>query len=945
MKTAFLFCMCAGLLASVAQGDTYYVKRGATDLTVASSYTTDLAGTQTATTVPGPTDEVGVLSGTLAIDGASASFTTLSGVKRVKPENGAVIEFTINDERTFNAPVNYNGRYAHTEEDSRCYGKIVKKGSGTLILASSGNTKGGTYNQDYYTQIDIQQGTLKLPQYAVGYMYFGDVTMAANTKLVTCGDLSDTSKSIFTYVRTLNGDGIITNETGRSAGQSFTTISLPEYLTSEFHGKICYPAKLWLGGRLTQYGNSVGFTHPVVVESNYGNLNKGTSRGVYSFEDVALFGPNDIIEYFGNGGGIHYFGGVDATISKIQSLFTGGYPAFVDAGWHGGLTFSGPWQVAADAEARAVSKWIVLTGSNEVPCRITGSFTDNNWSGKTYATTTPRTIFTQKLGSGAWRMCGNTRNHGGGFAIEEGSLQFESIAEKGQSSSLGNSTNLTTACSVRDTEPYRVDYAFSLGSTKANAPAAAFEFMGRSGASSVCGTRPLVLVGNGGSLRASGEDGARIGFGGISALAAGETTLTLDGTNTKFNVASGITDGNGKVSVVKDGEGDWYLSGTNTFSGDLCVKKGTLTLLGSKYTWFRFTIKEVGNKGSQINFRQLALYDANGIRQNICLKVTPPTLSAGSLYWPKSDWAGIEPGAFAFGSTKFRSTYNAEQYVDQLFSDVGNTANSGTPRFDGETSYGKTFTMTLYSTTEATTMAIKRTLPDHWVPFVMRLTNGAPEVVAYDIESMWHTGGSNMWPKVASMEASVDGVKWDLVETNALGEVMAEHDYDFSIPLGSANPGPSAGNPNRWFSDGTSQVNWTVANGTKARPGKGFPMKPRADLPIPLQNVRSVSVAAGATLRTETPVTLHSIKVDSAGAGTMDGFTFASGDNCTLDVTFAGALPQMAELPGTYVNCEGLQNIASWKVNINGAKSVKYRANVSDGKIIVVMRGLSVVIR
>ena len=134
-----------------------------------------------------------------------------------------------------------------------------------------------------------------------------------------------------------------------------------------------------------------------------------------------------------------------------------------------------------------------------------------------------------------------------------------------------------------------------------------------------------------------------------------------------------------------------------------------------------------------------------------------------------------------------------------------------------------------------------------------------------------------------------------------------------------------------------------MANGTKARPGKGFPMKPRADLPPPLQNVRSVSVASNAVLRTETAVTLYSIKVDSAGAGTMDGFTFAP--TGTLDVAFAAALPSKAELPGTYLNCEGIENLAGWRVNVNGEKSGKYRANVSDGKIIVVMRGLSVVIR
>ena len=932
--------------ATAAHGTTYYLKTGATDFSVAAGYTMDNAGTQPATTTPGADDVVMALSGTYAIDASSASFATLSGVKWLRPYDGVVFEITVsgaNDEYTFNAPVNWNGSDGsyYTSDDVKCYGKIVKKGPGTLILAASGLYKSGTYLQDYLTAFDVQAGTLKLPQYAVGAMYFGDMTLAADTKLVTCCDLADTSKSIFTYVRTLNGYGVVTNESGRSAGQGISTMCLNLYLTSDFHGKICYPAKLWLSGRLTQYGDSVGFTHPVVVESNYGNLNKGTSRGTYSFEDVALLGPNSIVEYFGNGGGIHYFGGTDATINKVQSLYTQNHPAFVDAGWHGGLTFSAAWQVAADNLDRAQSKWIVLLGSNLVPCVISGNFNENNWEGQTYATETPRTIFTQKLGSGAWRFT-KTRYHGGGFAIEEGSLQFDSIAEKGEASALGRSTNLTTACAVRDPSPYRVDYAFALGSTKADAPAAAFEFTGSE--SSASGTRPLVLAGKGGSLRASGTAGARLGFLGISARDAGDTTLTLDGTNKAFNVAGDITDGKGTVSVVKDGEGDWYLSGTNSFSGDLHVKKGTLTVLGTKYSWFRFTIREPGNRGSGLEFREVALYDANGIRQNICLKVTPPTFSSGTLYYPYSDWLGLEPGAVAFGSKKFRSTYTADQYLDQLFDDVGNTVTAGTPRFDGTTSYGKSFKMSTFSTSTTSSQSIRHENPDSWVPFVMRLTNGAPEIVAYDIESMWHTGGTNTWPKIASMEASVDGVRWNLVETNAMGEVMAEHNYDFSIPLGSANPGPNAGYSNRWFSDGTAQVNWTEANGTKARPGAGFPMLPRADLPMPLQNVRSVSVDEGATLRAEEAVVLHALKVDAAGAGTLDGFAFAQSGG-TLDVTLDADESKGVTLPGAYVNCTGLDNVANWGIKVNGSPTRGYRAKVVDGSIILVPKGTSLLFR
>ena len=949
---AFAFAAAVSLCATFSgQGATYYLKSGMTDLSVAGSYTLDEAGNTPATTPPGSADEVVVPSGTFAISGSSASFTTLSGVKRVRPKDGAVLEFTIepDDTRTFEAPINWNADsfIYYTEASIRCYGKVVKKGGGTLILASSGNTKFGSTYQDYFTSFDLQAGTLKMPQHALGAMYYGDVTMAEGTKLVTTGDIDDASKATFTSLRSLNGYGIVTNETKRSGGQVCAVYGRNVVYTSEFHGRLCYPVKHWLPGRFKQYGDSVGFTSAVVVENNLGHLHDGYDRGCYEFENVALLGPSDILEPYGSGAGYHYFGGADGTIAKNVTLYTATYPTFFDAGWHGGLTLSGNWQVMADKLDLAVSKWLVLMGSNAVPCTISGGFSEANWAGKDYASPdgVPYTIFVEKLGSGAWRFAGN-RGHGGGFAIKEGSLQFESIAEKGIASSLGRSTNLTTACSVRNVSPYRVNYAFSLGTTNATAATAAFEFVGsKSGASS---TRPLVLVGNGGAIRASGTETARLGFGDVSALASGETTLVIDGTNTLFNTISGVKDGAGRVSVVKDGSGEWYLSCSNTFTGDLAVNAGTLTVLGPKYTWYRFTVKRIGNETLyNLKFRQLALYDANGIRQNICLKVaTPPASGAstgGAAFYPDSDSVGLAPGSFAFGSKTFRVKYETDSYVDQLFSDVGNTVytTSGVTRFDGETSFGKPFSLYTYNTDSSGTMNIRYDNPNSWVPFVMRLTNGTPEIVSYDLEMWYDSRGTNVCPKIATMEASIDGVNWDLVETNALGEVVAEHDYDFDIPLNHMTS--EYGTANRWLSDGTAQVNWSPTKGTTPRPGAGFPIRSRADhLPMPLQNVRSVSVATNATLKTDTEVVIRSLKVDVAGAGTMDGFTFA--EDGTLNV-IAADVSQSMDLPGTYVNCTGVDNIGRWSLELNGVSSRKFKPVVVNGRISLLIRGLTITVR
>ena len=248
--------------AAVADAGTYYLKSGSTDLSVAASYTMDAAGTQAATSLPGSADEVFVPSGTYAIAGDSASFATLSGVSRVRPEEGAVLEITVapNDTRTFEAPVNWNADdYSYSNEGNiKCYGKIVKSGDGTLILASCGKTKYSSDCQDYFTGIELKAGTLKLPQYATATMYFGDLAMSNGTTLVTCGNMDSPNSAIFTYVRSLNGDGVITNETGRVDGQTISPYSRNVLVENVFRGRICHPAKFWLRSRLVHYGNTTG---------------------------------------------------------------------------------------------------------------------------------------------------------------------------------------------------------------------------------------------------------------------------------------------------------------------------------------------------------------------------------------------------------------------------------------------------------------------------------------------------------------------------------------------------------------------------------------------------------------------------------------------------------------------------------------------------------------
>ena len=802
-----MLALCAAV--SAAFGANYYLKSGATDLSVAASYTTGSAGGSDAATPPGSSDEVWIPAGTFAIAGTSASFTTLSGVKRVRPNDGAILEFTIadNDTCTFNAPINYNGGERYDDESHiKCYGKVIKKGAGTLILEACGKTKSnsGNLRQDYFTQIELQQGTLKFPQHAEGAMYFGDVAMSDGTTLVTCGNVTNSSLGTATYVRSINGYGTVTNESARST-QSFSPFERNEVYANEFHGKICAPAILWLDGRFVHYGHEAGASKLLTVQNNNGHLNDGYDRGVYSFEDAALLGSVSQIQFYSNGGGLHYFGAGDAEIDKSVYFYTYEYPAFIDAGWHGGLTFSGGFYVNAVNSISTVSKWLVLTGSNAVPCNITGSFVDSNFSGKTWEVPTLQTIFTQKLGSGTWRFKGS-RNHGGGFAIEEGTLQFDSIDEKGMACSLGLSTNLTAACSARN--PEHVDYAFSLGSTTPSAPDAVFEYMGALAAK--CTTRPLVLVGKGGSLSASN---GRLAFGGVLARDANATpTLTLAGTGSVVNVVRDISDGatGAKVSVTKEDRGSWALAGNQTFTGDITVKQGNLAIRApvsgqyADYKWFRLSIAQIGaGSENRLQIRQICLFDKDGVRQNADLEMAGPSASVtGSIDASSPPAVDIGPGQVYYDRSAIGHKVSL---VGRSYGDLGQA-------FDGyfSGSVGGRYCINWYSSTGAACCPSPSDRST-WIPIVMHLSDSANPVTHFDIEGFADTAAT--LPTRILLEGSHNGLEWAEVYSNvdASKTLLAQSNNYF----------------NQWISDGTS------GDDNKNRPlGDGLTLSKSGDVDL-----------------------------------------------------------------------------------------------------------------
>ena len=333
------------------------------------------------------------------------------------------------------------------------------------------------------------------------------------------------------------------------------------------------------------------------------------------------------------------------------------------------------------------------------------------------------------------------------------------------------------------------------------------------------------------------------------------------------------------------------------FSGALNVSQGTLVARnshGQQYSWYRIWFKEKGSTSpkytglevsSFIQVMEFSLKNASGVQQNICTV-------------RKSDWTTLEPGECAAGVTSGYQE-NGENYLWKMFDgSVGTWAQCGCS--------SKTYQIGN---------------PDTWLPIVLRLPEGADDVVKFDM--MYQQGGKNnnqyagRNPTAFSIEASVDGVFWE--EVGGLTD----------IPI--TEIGASA-----WIS-GTASYNNTpelfaLANSAQTYDG------------APLANVGPISVASGATLRFEgVDAPVSKLNLSSAGNGTIENVVFASSGTLTVDCVEKGKATQLAV---TFRNCSGLGNLANWTLCLGEGNASRYRIQVGpDGSIAIVPLGLVITFR
>ena len=779
---------------------------------------------------------------------------------------------------------------------------LIKRGGGTLLQEPS---EVATY---YFSRWQVEAGTLGAPwatspSVAANNIYCYGIDLGANTELIL------PYKQNFQVLGPLTGSGAI--YTLNPISQN--TLCSPLYLKGgpgAFAGTIgtniyvhVREAILDFTGTANRYNGGLDVS---------GFKDDGTDKGVLGFvkfgatasdpSSLGLRGTVTLGEYYNNApmsGAFRYLGttGESVTSKYINFGYTQDAPATFDAGAYGGLSFDSgvQWSVS-----EAHNQRFCLTGSNTVECTFAGKFVEG----------AKGSVYLIKKGSGTWHLKNNAASElSGPVVIEGGVLRHDSLESRGVLCALGTAANLHDGSYVESASATPVDYSILF----AGAGAGLLEY---TGAYDACSSNRQVAVKTSGGFSSAG--GAER-IHGISAYdEAGTATLVILATNNAISTYADITDGThgGKLGVTKRGAGTAELDGDLSFSGPLNVEGGKLIVRNSSgaYTWFRLTVKEnygvksgkatTDDDKNHVIIERFALYDANGVRQNIGFTRHNGNLQVGGYkstgHVVKSAASGLRPGEIGLDRPGNVNTWQANNREIQNMCDASNNSLVGSyVRYEGGTT-------------------LSPSEPDSWVKYVMRLTNGTPQIASFDIagrfDSTLTNGNQHRQPTMWMMEGSVDGVNWD---------VLTNMSWETSI-VGT-----------KWYSDMTTSCYGTLSDPT----GKSFPIRGTPETPVSfnvLGNCESVSVAPGAVLEKQgsTPVTISSLTVSTNGFGRIDGFTFAeSGEIVVADLE---ALDAALEIPGEFSNVEGLGNLAGgrWRVSVNGKdKYVVARATASGLKV------------
>ena len=880
------------------------MKASATDFSDANSYTNALGEAPGA--APSSADTIHLPAGAVyELHQDTASFGAFVEAAQIAASDGNVVTLNVVDSTAVMSA-------AFCGTDVYPAPRLVKQGAGALVLAAAGRCVSGGEDRTYLCNLDVNAGDLFLmpDSTAAATRSLGSVKVAQGARLLLP---PGTTQAIG-----ITGAGSVTNATESATTLYVQCRWLDPRNTAEFAGSVDGAVKFTANGpgRLsgtlstttagcefvrTWFGDSTAFDDVVMGIEKFGMAGEPSSIGT---AETLYIGRN--------GASIRFTGQDETTDKSIAIRMAAGYtdralPARIDGGVHGGLVFSGGSISPVYDNAGFWHTLMELTGSNTSPCAIECPVNSTAYQGHAYP------ISIKKTGTGVWALRGDASRSGnsGALAVEEGTLQFDSLAPAGTACSLGTGADLyeyltfkADSADVGLQDAYRIPHAITLGKD-GNAGTPRLEFT-----ANTHGTGHGRLIGLAGDacIASSGE----IILDGIAAIGAGaRRTLTLESASgCEYNEAANITNGEGIVSVVKTGAGKWTLSGEASFTGALIVSNGTLEIRAPAprpYTWFRFTFRQ-GWNNTFPNLNELALYTTNGVRKNVGLAYERANYRNSDNYYFYST-----PSELPFALARNHATYQnrgenrwdrAERDLQVVFDDA-----AGQPWVLTKQNSGRDCPLEYDSS--------------RWMPIVMRLDETAGPIVAYDFVA----GNASYILKSWTVEGSLDGGDWHTLTNAVFGDASA--------------PAVAAG---CWYSDPAEQF----ASGRILPEGKGFPIPGMCPAPAvaaaQLSGVSSVFVAPGATLSANGSVTLSRLGADPSASEscTIKGFTFASSGVLSLSSAPSGAA---VDVPMVFEDVKGLENIANWQVSFDGKMRSGYCIDVADGRLRVRRRGFALLVR
>ena len=634
--------------------------------------------------------------GNVLIDGAEAyvtdaDYALLKSLTRLRFRNNGSLDMRFDEDHedfAVNTIMDYSGNAG---------GTLIKSGTGLLVHTGISNgfkvdkfiVTNGTLRIDYAVGSTVSSSVIAqnvFGAYGSGVLAFNNSTVPKINGLIGDGTVSNCLSSMqFEFTGgTRENPMVFSGTLGKNIQASFR--SGCQYFTK--------PERAGINTNTRVFGGFVGVS----------------TFGAASGEAGSLGTQDYVVRFQATGGGIVYLGEGETTSKKFY--FDSTPSGEIDAGVNGGVTFTGDFD--AGSLARVIP--LTLSGDNANACAIQGAFTG-----------TANPVFPiVKRGSGAWRFSNSARDYIGTVSVEDGTLEYASMAEAGTASSLGTGVKLTRAAAASSYDgATKVPWAFCLGT---HSTTGTFAYVGS--ADVACTSRLFSVKGTG--VVRSDTSASLFYKGATSFDNEGANTLVLDGSGSWDNF-SDVTNGVGSLAVEKRGAGTWTLGGDVTLAGGVVVKEGTLRIANGPYRWYRFTVKKLwGSSEKYLQIMQFGLFDADGVQQNLSLVESSETNKAFRIVGGECIW----------------------NHEVSLFASNRNLAKL----FNGSAESG-------FITAQR---GAKGTIPDSatsstWISFTMRVADDAKPVTFYDIMSQ--QGGNYVRePKDWMLEASYDGRNWDVVD-------------------------------------------------------------------------------------------------------------------------------------------------------------------------------------